>query len=276
MRDLPEIVIKSALNTTQSDIYLGYIRREDLPSLPESGRIKLIELKTRGFDSDREFKYQSFSEQSFYQIVQYKWALLAEVMNLGHEFIVYSDTDVYWNRNPIIELEQTFEKLPHVNIQIQSFTDSLLDPKLCMGFVGFRNCNETLEFINKCESKHSELSQDGSRIGDDDVVTLLFKEIGRPNWLIELPQSTFPVGRMLKLYAVNSLYPGIGSPVPFIFHANFVIGLNNKILLLKLFIARYAVSKNRKHLPVNLKILLVLKHFRLLLIRVKWSFKRTA
>ena len=273
MQELPEIVIESALNVTDSSIYLGYIREQDLPSLPKSDRIIMVQLETKGFDSDHEKEYQSFSQQSFYQIVQYKWALLNKVMTLGHEFVIYSDTDVYWNLDPIAELESTFDSLTHINLQIQSFTDSLLEPKLCMGFVALRNVHKTVDFLKKCEDRHRELSLDGSRIGDDDVVTLMFKELGRPNWLIELPQTTFPVGRMLKLYAVNSIYPGIGSPVPFIFHANYVIGLKNKILLLRVFIAYYAVKSKNKRLPVKLMAVLILKHSRFFLVRTKSRLK---
>ncbi len=273
MLELPEIAIKSALERTQSDIYLGFIRTEDLPDLPKSERIKLIKLQAQGFDSDREVNYQTFAEDTFYQIVRYKWLLFSQVAKLGREFIVYSDTDVYWNRNPIPELEEAFDKFSKLNIQIQSFTDSLLDPKLCMGFVAVRNCHETSEFLNLCEAKHRELSESGRRIGDDDVVTLMYKSLGQPHWLVELPQTTFPVGRMMKLFARNSLYPGLPGPSPFIFHANYVIGLRNKIVLLKLFVTNYADNRSDVRMELKDRVYLLLQQARLIMHRVKLRLK---
>ena len=273
MLELPEIAIKSALDRTQSDIYLGFIRSGDLPVLPKSERIKFIELTPQGFDSDKEVNYQTFAQESFYQIVKYKWSLFAHVSRLGFEFIVYSDTDVYWNLNPIPELEETFDRFSEVNIQIQSFTDSLLDPKLCMGFVALRNCRETLDFLSLCEVKHHELSKSGDRIGDDDIVTLMYRSLGQPHWLLELPQTTFPVGRMLKLFAKNALYPGLPGATPFIFHANYVIGLRNKIILLKLFVTNYTENESGMRIGIPDRLGLLLQHIRLNLHRFKLRFK---
>ncbi len=274
MLELPEITIRSALERTNNDIYLGYIRAEDLPDLPKSDRIKYIELTAQGFDSDKTVNYQSFSQASFYEIVKYKWSLFSQVSKLGYDFMVYSDTDVYWNLDPIPELESTFDRFGEVNVQIQSFTDSLLDPKLCMGFVALRNSLETSEFLRLCERKHHELSINGDRIGDDDVVTLMYKNLGHPRWLVELPQSTFPVGRMMKLFARNSLYPGLPGPTPFIFHANYVIGLRNKIVLLKLFVMRYSENKSDVQLRFTDRVGLLLKHARLSIHRLKLRLKK--
>lgn len=272
MREMPEISINSALRTTDSDIYIGFLRREDLPQLPQSTRIKYVELKPLGFASDSKINYQTFADTSFYEIVQYKWSLLKEMLAKDYSAIIYSDTDVYWNKTPIAEIEETFNSQRHINVQIQSFSDSLNDPRLCMGFVAFRNTIETHNFIELCRDRHSSLSKLKDRVGDDDVVTELFKELGRPRWIVELPQTTFPVGRMLKLYASNSLYPGLGSPVPYIFHANYVIGLRNKILLLKLFVSQYGLNPAGVRLNLRLRLILVLKHLRFFAGRMKSRF----
>ena len=273
MQELAEIAIKSAFDVSSEDIYIGYLRLEDLPTLPVSERVKFFELQPLGFDSDSESEYQTFADKSFYQVVQYKWSLLTHVLALPYNFVIYSDTDVFWNQNPVPEIESAFELLPDVNVQIQSFTDSLISPKLCMGFVAFRKCIQTEDFIDICRVRHTAMSKVHDKVGDDEVVTALYKELGRPDWLVELPQTTFPVGRMLKLYALNSIYPGLGSPIPFIFHANYVVGLKNKILLIKLFIAKYAIDSKGVRLTRRSQSILVLKHLRLIANRVKSRFK---
>ena len=273
MEKLPQIAIESAYRTSSADICIGYLRKEDLPNLPSSPRIKYIQLDLLGFESDSTQTYQSFSEDSFYQIVQYKWSLLNHILQLDYRYVIYSDTDVFWNLDPIQEIETTFAGLSRVNIQIQSFTDSLNQPRLCMGFVAFRNNIETRDFIHLCQERHKSDALQMEKVGDDDVVTRLYVELERPNWIIELPQTTFPVGRMLKLFALNSLYPGLASPTPFIFHANYVIGLKNKILLIRVFIANYSQSSHRKKLSLVSYVVLVIKHLRHLLMRIKASLK---
>lgn len=273
MENLPQIAIESAFSTTLGDIYIGYLRKEDLPRLPSSSRIKYIQLDLLGFESDETQTYQSFSEDSFYQIVQYKWSLLENLLQLDYRYIIYSDTDVFWNLDPTKEIEATFAILSRVNIQIQSFTDSLNQPRLCMGFVAFRSNDETRDFIHLCKERHKSDALRMEKVGDDDVVTRIYVEMGRPSSIIELPQTTFPVGRMIKLFALNSLYPGLASPTPFIFHANYVIGLKNKILLIKIFMAKYSERSHQKQLsPVSYAVL-TLKHIRHGLIRFKNSHK---
>lgn len=274
MQELPEISISSAFETTDNDIYIGYIKKDDLPRLPQSERIKLIKLEPLGFISDSEVDYQTFAEDSFYEIVQYKWSLLKEMLSKDYSTVIYSDTDVFWNKSPVAEIEKTFDSQKKINVQIQSFTDSLNQPRLCMGFVAFRNTLETKIFIDMCMKRHRSDALVMEKVGDDDVVTRLYVELERPNWIAELPQTTFPVGRMLKLFARFSFYPGLASPIPFIFHANYVIGLKNKILLIKIFKSKYSENSQMGDLSLASYTILMLKQFKYYLIRFKSSFKR--
>lgn len=264
IQELPNISIQSVLDSTNSQIHIGYLNKQDTTGLPESERIRYIPLENNNKEADKidSGVYQDFSTDSFYRIVQYKWQLITKVLSLGYKFVIYSDTDIYWNLNPVPELERTFELRPKSHILIQSFTDELSDPKLCMGFVAFRNSVTVQEFIEKCALRHGELASQNPRVGDDDVVTLMYRELDFPNWLTELPQTTFPVGRMLKLYRRSSLMPGFSSPTPFIFHANYVVGLQNKRLLIKLFIRNYSIRDRKHNLGIRFWIILNVKRLR--------------
>jgi hypothetical protein len=264
IQELPNLSIQSVLDSTNSQIYIGYLNKQDILGLPESPRIQYITLENNNQDADKVDSgfYQDFSTDSFYRIVQYKWQLITKVLSLGYKFVIYSDTDIYWNLNPVPELERTFELRQESHILIQSFTDELSDPKLCMGFVAFRNSVIVQEFIEKCAKRHGELASQNPRVGDDDVVTLMYRELDFPNWLTELPQTTFPVGRMLKLYKRSSVMPGLSSPTPFIFHANYVVGLQNKRLLIKLFIRNYSIRDRKHNLGIRFWIILNVKRLR--------------
>lgn len=262
--ELPKIALQSVLDRTSAPIFIGVLNPRDLINLPQSHRIHYLELNTLSNDkrSGASSQYQDFSTTDFYHIVQYKWQLLTKMLELNFKFVVYSDTDVYWNLNPLPAIEKVFAERPYVEIQIQSFTDDPSNPKLCMGFVAFRVSSNNIDFIQECAQRHKLESTTKERVGDDDIVTLKFAEQGFPASILELPQTTFPVGRMLKLYRKDSIMPGIGSPNPYIFHANFVVGLTNKLILIKLFIQHYSTFDKQTRISFSLFSILTIKRWR--------------
>ena len=262
--ELPRIALQSVLDRTNAPIFIGILDHKDAVSLPKSDRIHYIKLNLLSSDltSGMTSQYQDFSTDTFYQIVQYKWQILLKLLELDFKFIVYSDTDVYWNLNPLPVIEKVFAERPSVEIQVQSFTDDPSDPKLCMGFVAFRVSSKNINFVKECAKRHEKESYARKRVGDDDIVTLKFAEQGFPASILELPQSTFPVGRMLKFYRKDSIMPGLGSPDPYIFHANYVVGLTNKLILIKLFIRHYSIFDKNNRMGLSLSIKLTIKRWR--------------
>ena len=262
--ELPRVALQSVLDRTNAPVFIGILDERDSVNLPKSDRIRYIKLNLLANDqtSVTSTQYQDFSTDSFYQIVQYKWQLLLKLLEKDFKFIVYSDTDVYWNLNPIPVIEKVFDERTSVEIQIQSFTDNPADPKLCMGFVALRVSPTNINFVQECAKRHEKESSTRKRIGDDDIVTIKFAENGFPGSILELPQSTFPVGRMLKLYREKSIMPGFGSPDPYIFHANYVVGLTNKLILIKLFIRHYSVFDRSLGMGFSLYLKLTLKRAR--------------
>ena len=271
MEVLPEISVTSAFDRTHSEIILGYLNKDDLPRLRPDVRVKTLQLEnlTELGLSRSDDTYSDFSEDDFYKIVQLKWQLLENTLGMGYDFVVYSDTDVYWNLDPLPELLKNFSSREDVAIQIQSFTDLPSDPKLCMGFVAFRNSGLSRDFLHECRQRHTSHAANRGRIGDDDIVTEYYKEKNFPKYIQELPQTTFPVGRMLKLYAKNSKFPGLPSPQPFIFHANYVVGLRNKIILMKIFISKYSAFDREMSLGMKHLAVLLIQRLRLKVSRIK-------
>jgi len=271
MKELPEIAITSAHKRSNAEIFLGYLEESDLPFLNvdvDTNRILLDNNSYLG-EANQDRLYRDFAQDSFYQIVQLKWQLLLKVFELGYDYVIYSDTDVYWNQDPCKELIDVFQKRREVHMQIQSFTDQASSPKLCMGFVAFRNSMKAKEFILDCQTRHTKYSIEIGRIGDDDIVTQYYAEKNFPEYILELPQTTFPVGRMLKVFSKNSRFPGLPSPVPYIFHANYVVGLRNKIILMKIFMREYSIYDRNVNLGARLNTILLFQRLRYFLSRWK-------
>lgn len=264
IKELPTVAILSALQSTTSDIYVGYIDSANIEEIPKDHRVKFIKLNSKGPNDNKEnMNYRDFGTTEFYELVILKWKLLREVSSIGYGYVVYSDIDVVWIGDAAKRIEDTFQLFTKAHVLVQSFTRNPNDALLCMGIFAFRNGSVSAKFIELCEFEHKLALARKERIGDDEIVTAVNKKLGFPEYLKELPQSTFAVGNFLDLYSSRARYPGMHKPIPLIFHCNYVVGLRNKRLLLRLFLSR----KQRKSLNIKFGIgfyvLLVLKRSRL-------------
>jgi len=240
--ELPKLAIQSALDVTENRIVVGFVNKEDIVELPKSDRISY---KKIGSEMDFDIRtYKDIQDLNFFKIVQFKWTLIELILKENVSFLIYSDCDVFWNRDPIPEIVKGFDKFPNVNMYIQSDTRAVHYLVPCMGFVAMRNNTLLRDFIIECKIAHEELSLSNLRVGDDDVVKAKIEEYGQPEWLRELPQSTFPVGALLGLYKSKSSFPNVTNPSPYIFHANYTVGLRNKQLMMRLFLT---ASQRRRY-----------------------------
>ena len=231
--DLPESVIRSALENSHSDIYIGYIDEQDLKGVPESNRIHFVPLKNKAMDLGVESGfYKGFDKDSFFTLVQLKWYLFQHLMEfVKPKFIIYSDLDVIWLKNPVEPLLVGFGLNPRTHIYLQDFTANPSVPRLCMGFFAFRNTEVVYNIIEAAQKLHHEMLITDPQTGDDDVITRFYSENDLPETIQKLPQSTFPVGNLLNAYSRKSLFYGIPKIDPYIFHANFVVGNRKKVQL---------------------------------------------
>ena len=226
--ELPRLSIKSALRTTNLPILVGYIADADICSLRDLPVqfVKIHEVE----ESSIRGQYSAFDQVDFYRIVMNKWELLLQ--NIGDfDFLIYSDIDVIWIQDAGKEVEEYFSRHSEVDLLMQSFGASESSPSLCMGFIGIRNTKRSSDFLSNCKHRHKAMIKTNSKVGDDDIATLILKELGFPQWLHRLSPLYFPVGNLLNLYASSNAFPGINPPKPFIFHLNYVVGLQNKRLM---------------------------------------------
>jgi hypothetical protein len=236
MADLPKIAVESILYSSDSNIVIGYLDESDIIHLPKHERIEYLLLDSSRLKIFGGSVYQDFDQDSFYSIVQLKWNLIDTLLKRSYGTLIYTDTDVCWVRNPIHTIENAFKAQPKTLAFVQSFTENIDEPRLCMGFAAFRVCQETILLVEVCSETHTKMASKLGRIGDDEVITEIFKLPEYQDRIRELPQSTFPLGNMINLYGRKQIFPGISSPKPYLFHANFVIGLRNKNLLLNRFL----------------------------------------
>jgi len=227
---MSSIVLKSIVKNSSSRILVGYIDVSDIAnlSLPDD---------TIYFDLSLSLEltgkaYRGFDDSSFFQIVRLKWELISHAMSLSYKTVIYSDLDVIWLRNAAECVEDTFKQFSTPKVLIQSFTRGTELPCLCMGFVALKVDPQTQHFIDLCKKRHTELSTANTMLGDDEVVSQVFRDMDYPGWIRELPQSTFPTGNIYPLYIRHFRFRKMERVRPYILHLNYVVGIESKLLLL--------------------------------------------
>jgi hypothetical protein len=260
MQQLPRVAINSVLKNSEAPIYVGYVNEVDVAIVPKHSRVKLIHLKP--FTSNQRGKYQDFGTSGFYEAVYLKWSLFLKLLDLNYDFVIYNDLDVVWLRNAGEAMKNFFNRIERIDLAFQSFTRDPVGPLLCMGFFAFRNTDFSRRFIRECESEHLAAIESGLLIGDDEIVTKGYIDSGFSEKFWELPQSTFAVGNFLDLYLGRSRMPGVNKPKPIIFHANYVVGLHNKLFMLRLMLGKKRSSQLGLKIQPNKLILQYLRRIK--------------
>lgn len=232
---LPSISIGSCLVATDCPIVVGFINEDDIRDIPISPRISRVNLRQVPrcrqilTQIDSGF-YRHFGSQDFFNLVQLKWHLFAELFSLNFQRIIYSDIDTIWMQDAVIltRLENTQSLL-----QIQDVTIDVRTPRLCMGFISMVNNPVIIQMIEDCALENEQRLLAGEQVGDDDIITDYYKNHGYPTWIKPLPQLAFPTGNMLTQYISKPAFRPVEPPRPILFHANYIIGQKNKAIILE-------------------------------------------
>ena len=252
IKDMAHNAISNILLNSNELVVIGYINDVDIEELPKNPRIIFLKIPTRTHDlfENPKADYLPFDNQQFFVLVAYKWELFRILFSFGVTRIIYSDLDVAWFSDLSEILDDAHIANPDVRLFIQSATTNPSNPQLCMGLVSILNDPRTLEMISECFAEHYSRALSGEKIGDDDVISEYYRK-SQASWIRELPQSTFPVGMFLNLLERSARFPGLISVKPFMFHANYVVGMANKLTLLQ--IAKSMASHGHPYSGLNSK-----------------------
>jgi hypothetical protein len=267
-----EISIQTILQESSSDIIIGYVSENDISKFRNlSDRILFVDLRDElvnlGIQSTNG-DYQQYTEDAFFSIVQLKWPLVLRTLDeYPNNNVIYSDADVIWCADASSEMQRTFERFPNIQILVQDQSISPLETSLCMGFVAFRNSNEARVIIRNAIQMHKAKLKIDPKSGDDGIITDIYRSQKFKGSIVPLPQSGFPIGNLANLYSRRHLFPGLGFCYLFIFHANYVIGIHRKVLLMYL-----VLRSTGKHRVVFSKKDQLRFQLELILRRMKYSF----
>jgi hypothetical protein len=203
--------------------------RNELGPVAEKYRVRsrILEETIDAQAPDMPSSYLNWNTDAFNILMSYRFRVLRVILAEAKKVIV-SDIDVAWLRNPLPYLSEVLRRHPWA-CQIEAKAE--FPPNFCLGFYALRAAPDTIELIDL------NLTSMGARDvkpADQD----LFREIliDNPRFLAKvfaLPESAFPSGLLYRSVASqDDSVPMAGRMQPFIFHANWCVGLENKQRLL--------------------------------------------
>ncbi|MDO9564234.1 MAG: putative nucleotide-diphospho-sugar transferase [Bradyrhizobium sp.] len=175
--------------------------------------------------------YASFGTPSFTEISWKKIHFIRQLIG-HHSHVVYADLDVSWIRNPLPYLIEVALVFP---IAVQTEGLPRFPPAICLGFVSLAKSERTIAFLDSMIDIHAGQLDSDRRLDDQAACQWLIEQDG--TWLRDiccLPESLFLNGLGYRsLQKSNETpYPMEGELQPFVFHANWTIGIENKRKLL--------------------------------------------
>ncbi len=200
-------------------VFVGAEEKERVASLTNSLDVTVVALP--GPTDYSPERYKEFGSKDFNLVANRKWDVFLELFDLGYEAVICSDVDIVF-LSPFRNYLQNVMK--HSPAGFQSEATDQFPPLLCSGFMFFRSIwADEVRFF-----KNASLRA-GNDYNDQDLVNARFlADSAFRSGVTELPSHLFPNGRMIA-HTLSHLDPNENvAAKPFLFHANWVVGLEAK------------------------------------------------
>ena len=197
----------------------------------QSDRIRIISSPLFSKNEDEMEGYSSFGSLPFHDISWKRVFFIRQLIEI-YPHVVYSDIDIAWIRNPLHYLSQVATAYP---MAFQTEGLARFPPALCSGFASFARSKRTLAFLDALIAFNAGQADSESRLDDQAVCQQLVEN--DPAWLRDiycLPETLFLNGLGYRTLQDTGEPPVHmeGELLPFVFHANWTIGSQNKRKLL--------------------------------------------
>lgn len=175
--------------------------------------------------------YSSFGLRPFTDISWRKIFFIRQLIEL-HSHVIYADLDIAWMRNPLPYLIEVALVYP---IAFQTEGLPRFPSALCCGFASFAKSERAIAFLDALIEFHATQINSDFRLDDQAACQRMIEN--DPAWLRDiycLPEALFlnGLGYRTLQNAGEPLCRMEGELRPFVFHANWTIGIENKRKLL--------------------------------------------
>lgn len=164
-------------------------------------------------------EYANFGSRGFNSATQAKWKIIEILLEEGNQCVIYSDCDIAYKRSVKDFVERVAAVYP---CGFQSEGKACYPPVFCTGFMFFTKAS--IDFL-RCILR---LSKDAENFGNDqDLLNeVIVRNPSLARFIYLFPESLFQ----------NGMFRDVGNtdfPDYFLFHANYSVGIESKVGLLK-------------------------------------------
>jgi hypothetical protein len=174
-----------------------------------------------------DYGTRTFIEINWCKVHYLRWLLKR------HDHVVYADVDVGWIADPLPYLRSVSKFFP---MAFQTESQPRFPPVLCWGFLSLKRCFATRWFLRAVQKFHRALPPDSPSVNQQELCTMWLAE--HPQWIEKiylLPEALFlnGLGYRNLISAPTTTATMTGTVTPFIFHANWTVGLEDKRALMR-------------------------------------------
>jgi hypothetical protein len=172
-----------------------------------------------------------FGTSCFNQLMHQKVFFIQRNLH-AYRHVIYSDLDVAWLRNPIPHLNEIHKKYAFA---FQSEAQSVSRKTLCFGFVSIRSSMVSRYYIGILTKKFQRSASLSALESDQEALNRLHQTSRYFHRAVYvLSENLFPNGLGYKLFMNDDQDTQLTHSLePYIFHANFVVGVPKKRYLLE-------------------------------------------
>jgi len=215
----------SARNSHISLTKIAYINRRSVQFYTDTCREFDVEIVATDFTLDNQ-SYSEWGSTGFNEVTSYKWLILIDALKRGYKNAIYSDVDIAY----IANFDEYINNISsQYKLGMQSESLPKYPAECCTGFMFFRS--DTIHLLEQIVEINKANISSGN---DQDIFNKIYSQnINIQKELFLFPEALFPNGLHYKNFLQDPYDPIRGKLQPFIFHANYVLGLEAKIALLK-------------------------------------------
>lgn len=209
---------------TQVTVYHSGLTREFLQSF--ESRAKLVNLDLEF--PKREFPQagEIFGTEKFNVISNLKWEIILNEIKASHSTVLFFDTDVAFRR-PASDLLIALARQNPIGLQDEA--EMKIPPTVCTGFMFWTpRAKGLLRLLVNFSRANPGVANDQTIFND-----LIKNHPSLAKKIYVFPTSLFPNGLHARLFSTQILPKRVAELLPYIFHANWVVGSSAKIELLK-------------------------------------------
>jgi hypothetical protein len=170
--------------------------------------------------------YANYGTGEFNYVMRYKFLAIRTLLGEGYKQVVFADVDIAYLgdfRSHLLRAAALY------GLGVQSSCQPYFPNSCCLGFMYF-----TQRSASMAADLEAMVIRDAATGNDEDLFN---REMNRNKALVRetyvMPESLFVTGNGYMLLRDDAPFDTVSKAKPFMFHANYVVGLERKVALLR-------------------------------------------